>query len=157
MEVGSKAQTVIMSNDKIVTVSGIIPIGINIVDGTGKFLIPGLIDSHVHPSSCSNLADLASYAVPTAINIACLNYTTCSQLKGQLGTTDYISAGEIACGTGSVHAAAFGVPSAETIGPDTSLSALVDRSFGFFKIVAREKRSNCGATSHHGATCSSAW
>lgn len=137
------AQSVIISNDKIVTVGGAIPPGINSIDGTGKYLIPGLIDSHVHPASCSNLADLAGYGVTTAINMACLNYTTCSQLKGQLGTTDYITAGEIACGTGSVHAIAFGVPSAETIGPDTDLSALVDYTFGngsdFFKIVAEDK------------------
>jgi adenine deaminase len=72
------AQTVIVSNDKIVTIGGIIPAGINIIDGTGKFLIPGLFDSHVHPVSCSNLAELAGYGVTTAINMACLNYTTCS-------------------------------------------------------------------------------
>jgi imidazolonepropionase-like amidohydrolase len=137
------AQTVIVSNGKIVTIGGIIPAGINTIDGTGKFLIPGLIDNHVHPASCSNLAELAGYGVTTAINMACLNYTTCSQLKGQLGTTDYINAGEIACGTGSVHATAFGVPLAEIIGPDTDLLALVDWTFGtgsnFFNIVAENK------------------
>lgn len=86
---------------------------------------------------------LGTVLLLTAINMACLNYTTCSQLKGQLGSTDYITAGEIACGTGSVHATAFGVPSAETIGPDTDLSALVDWTFGnksnFFRIVAENK------------------
>jgi hypothetical protein len=118
---------------------GSIP-GLQTVDGSGKFLIPGLIESHVHPQTCSGLSTLAGYGVTTAINMACLNYTTCATLKGQLGTTDYITAGEIACGNGSVHATVFSVPPAEQIGPDTDLSVLVDYTFGngsyFFKIIA---------------------
>ncbi|KAJ5364246.1 amidohydrolase protein [Penicillium cataractarum] len=134
---------IIINDARIFTVGGNVPPGINTIDGTGRFLIPGLIDSDVHPSSCSNLVTLSGYGVTTAINMACLNYTACSQLKGQLGTTDYITAGEIACGTGSVHATAFGVPPAETIGPDRDLAAFVDYTFGngsdFFKIVAEDK------------------
>ena len=134
--------TVTVSNGKILTVGGAAFPGLQIVNGTGKFLIPGLIESHVHPQTCSDLSVLAGYGVTTAINMACLNYTQCATLKGQLGTTDYITAGEIACGTGSVHATAFGVPEQETIGPNTDLSALVDYTFGngsyFFKIIAED-------------------
>lgn len=43
------------------------------VDGTGKFLIPGLIESHVHPQTCDDLSVLSGYGVTTAMNIACLN------------------------------------------------------------------------------------
>jgi hypothetical protein len=67
------------------------------------------------------------------------------------GITDYITAGEIACGTGSVHANFFGVPSSETIGPNTDLSALVDWTFGngshFFEIVAEDKGPTVGQQS----------
>ena len=133
-------QTVLVTNGEIVTVGGALIPGVKTVDGSGKFLIPGLIESHVHPQICTDLATLAGYGVTTAINMACLNYTQCATLKGQLGTTAYITAGEIACGNGSVHAKAFSVPPAEQIGPNTDLSALVDYTFGngsyLFKIIA---------------------
>lgn len=136
-------QTVLVSGKNIEKVGGQTPSGVKIVDGTGKYLIPGLIDSHVHPSSCTDLSDLAGYGITTAVNMACLNYTTCAQLKGQVGTADYITAGEIACGTGTIHATIFGVPAGETVGPDTDLSTLVDWTFGngsdFFKIIAEDK------------------
>lgn len=40
--------TVIIRNDKIETINGTIPKEAKIIDGTGKWLMPGLIDMHVH-------------------------------------------------------------------------------------------------------------
>lgn len=40
--------SVIIKNDKIETINGTIPKEAKIIDGTGKWLIPGLIDMHVH-------------------------------------------------------------------------------------------------------------
>ena len=40
--------TVIIKNDKIEAVNGLIPKEAKIIDGTGKWLMPGLIDMHVH-------------------------------------------------------------------------------------------------------------
>ena len=45
--------TVIIENKKIVAINKPIPGNAKIIDGTGKWLIPGLIDMHVH-----NLADI---------------------------------------------------------------------------------------------------
>lgn len=136
-------QMVLVSGTYIAAVGGAAPPGIETVDATGKYLIPGLIESHVHPQSCSDLSALAGYGVTTAINMACLNYTACAELKRQLGTTDYITAGQIAAGTGSVHATVFDVPATNTIGPNTTdaeLQQLVDYTFRngsyLFKVVA---------------------
>ncbi len=40
--------TVIIKNDKIEAINGAIPKEAKIIDGTGKWLMPGLIDMHVH-------------------------------------------------------------------------------------------------------------
>lgn len=40
--------TVVIENGKIVSLSGPVPANAEIIDGTGKWLIPGLIDMHVH-------------------------------------------------------------------------------------------------------------
>ncbi|WP_026451427.1 amidohydrolase family protein [Aequorivita capsosiphonis] len=45
--------TVVIQNQKIISINDTIPPNAKIIDGTGKWLIPGLIDMHVH-----NLADI---------------------------------------------------------------------------------------------------
>jgi hypothetical protein len=44
--------TILIGNKKIISINGTIPINAKIIDGKNKWLIPGLIDMHVH-----NLAD----------------------------------------------------------------------------------------------------
>jgi hypothetical protein len=46
-----------------------------IIDGKGGILLPGLIDSHIHPSALSSLETLSSYGVTTAMNMGCSNYS----------------------------------------------------------------------------------
>ncbi len=43
-----KSATVIIKNDKIEAINGLIPAGAIAIDGSGKWLMPGLIDMHVH-------------------------------------------------------------------------------------------------------------
>ena len=73
------------------------------VNGKGKFLVPGLIDSHCHVSTPENLDTMASYGVTTAINMACYNYDMCTALMEMNGTTSMITASRPAVGTGSPH------------------------------------------------------
>ncbi|TYP71018.1 amidohydrolase family protein [Aquimarina intermedia] len=46
--------TVIIDNKKIVGINEVIPEGAEVIDGTDKWLIPGLIDMHVHTNSDVN-------------------------------------------------------------------------------------------------------
>jgi len=134
------SENVLVKGNQVAVVGGATIDGVPTVGGAGKFLIPGFIESHVHPQTCSDLSVLSGYGLTTAMNMACLNYTQCAGLKSQIGTTDYITAGEIACGTGSTHAVAFGVPPQDTINAGTNLPALVDYTFGngsyMFKIIS---------------------
>lgn len=54
-------RTVLLDEGKIVSITAdpLIPVGTNIINGRGKFLIPGLIDSHVHLQRSPN--DLLLY------------------------------------------------------------------------------------------------
>ncbi len=73
------------------------------IDGKGKFLVPGLIDSHCHISTPDNLDTMASYGVTTAVNMACYNYDMCTALMKMNDTTSMITASRPAVGTGSPH------------------------------------------------------
>ncbi|OYU92647.1 MAG: hypothetical protein CFE21_23120, partial [Bacteroidetes bacterium B1(2017)] len=43
-----KNASLVIINDKIASINGPIPNEAKIIDGTGKWLMPGLIDMHVH-------------------------------------------------------------------------------------------------------------
>lgn len=135
-------QTVVFSKGKIGTIGGDPPENVTIVDGTGKFLIPGLMDGHVRPADCTALAELARYGVTTAVNMNCEDYDACAGMRAQSGVADYVTASLFAVGQNSSHAMLFKVPGDETIKPDTDLAAKVEDAFSngsdFFKIVAEE-------------------
>jgi imidazolonepropionase-like amidohydrolase len=86
---------VITSNGQNVTTS---------IDATGQYIIPGLIDNHIHIGSVEGLENATSYGMTTAMNMACNNYTLCNLLKQQEGLTDFLTAGPPAVGPNSSHA-----------------------------------------------------
>ncbi|RZM11561.1 MAG: amidohydrolase, partial [Pedobacter sp.] len=83
--------TVVIANKKIQSINSTIPSGAKIIDGKGKWLMPGLIDMHVH-----NLADI-SFSTPYPTKGATLytdtqdfmllyvanGVTTCLELNGR--------------------------------------------------------------------------
>jgi imidazolonepropionase-like amidohydrolase len=110
------------------------------IDGTGKFLIPGLIESHSHLGSPTDMEALASYGVTTAFNMACFSYPFCHSLQNLTGLTQLITAGLPGQGTGSLHARLFGTPVNETISSPDQAVDFVNWTFGngsaFYKITA---------------------
>ncbi|KAK8006012.1 amidohydrolase protein [Apiospora marii] len=76
-----------------------------LVDGTGHYLIPGLIDSNAHVNSIGGLENFTSYGVSTVFNMNCDNYTFCQALRGpHRGLATFLTAGHAAVGPGSPHA-----------------------------------------------------
>jgi len=49
--------TVVIQNQKIISINDTIPTNAEIIDGTGKWLIPGLIDMHVHTNADLNFKE----------------------------------------------------------------------------------------------------
>ncbi|RWA12450.1 hypothetical protein EKO27_g2637 [Xylaria grammica] len=113
-----------------------------VVDGTGQFLIPGLIDAHVHVPDIAGLANITSYGVTTALNMACRDYMACAALRNhnQADLASLLSAGVAAVGNGTGNGA-LQPPPDQLVYPDTDLSQLVAWAFGngsdYYKIVAK--------------------
>jgi len=110
--------TVVIKDKKILSINESIPAGAKIIDGTGKWLIPGLIDMHVHnlsngsfsqgyPTRGSTLIFETQYQMtPYIAN----GVTTIFQLSGRLG--NFSQRDEIA--------------NESVIGPRIAISAVID-------------------------------
>ena len=66
-------QTVLLANRKIISISTApeIPDGVQVIDGRGKYLIPGLVDSHIHLHQSPN--DLLLYVANGVTQIRSMN------------------------------------------------------------------------------------
>ena len=112
-----------------------------VVNGTGKFLIPGLIDSHVHLTDVRSLENYTSYGGTTAMNMACDNSTQCDTLRDQPGLASFLRAGLPAVGNGSLHEKQDPMrPKGTLIYPDTNVTQFtqcqLNSGSDFHKITA---------------------
>lgn len=111
------------------------------VDGTGKFLIPGLVDSHLHLSDVQSLEDFTSYGLTTAMHMNCGNYTQCKAMEDLPGLANFVHAGRSAVGKNSSHEKTDPTRPKDTlIYPNTNVIQWTDWQFGngsnFMKITA---------------------
>ncbi|KAI0538253.1 hypothetical protein GGR58DRAFT_468840 [Xylaria digitata] len=113
-----------------------------VIDGTGQFLIPGLIDAHVHVPNIIGLSSITSYGVTTVLNMACRDYAVCAALRNhnQTDLASFLSAGIAAVGNSSGNGA-LQPPPDQLVYPDIDLSQLVAWAFGngsdYYKLVAK--------------------
>ncbi|KAF4626439.1 hypothetical protein G7Y89_g11722 [Cudoniella acicularis] len=105
------------------------PSATTIIDGQNGILLPGFIDSHVHPTSLTDLEALSSYGVTTAMSMSCLNYTLCSSLLNLPGLTTFITAGFPAMAPNTSHALLFNTPLNELITSPTQAPLFVSEVF----------------------------
>lgn len=82
----------------------------NIVDGAGGYLIPGLIDSHCHVTSCAYLTTMRQYGITTALDMGTYPYSAISSCKGH-GVTDIRGSGAAATVNGTAISKIPGFPS----------------------------------------------
>jgi imidazolonepropionase-like amidohydrolase len=109
------------------------------IDGSGKYIIPGLIDSHIHISDIVGLENATSYGMTTAMNMACNNYTVCSLLKRQEGLADFLTASQPAVGPNSTHARFQNLPPSKLVTDASNATDLAQWAVGngsdWFKIT----------------------
>ncbi|KAJ4009629.1 hypothetical protein NW752_009216 [Fusarium irregulare] len=113
------------------------------INGTGKYLLPGLLDSHVHLSDVHSLEDFTSYGCTTAMHMNCQNLTQCDILTSQEGhgLASVKRAGRSSVGINGSHAKNEPMrPKDEFIYPNTSGKVFAEWQFGngsnFHKITA---------------------
>jgi imidazolonepropionase-like amidohydrolase len=117
-------------------VIGTDPAGAQVIDGAGGVLLPGLIDAHVHLDGPGRLAQLASWGVTTALDMASVPEQTAAQ-RGVPGQADFRSAGIPAVAPGSFHERLVG-PRGLITGPAQAKGFVADRiaeGSDFIKIV----------------------
>lgn len=73
------------------------------IDAKGATLIPGLIDSHSHPSNITHLQELSRFGVTTGFTMACFEPQMCKSLKGHTGLADILTTTTPASAPGSSH------------------------------------------------------
>ncbi|CAI6331763.1 unnamed protein product [Periconia digitata] len=109
------------------------------INATGLFLIPGLIDSHIHISSTIGLEEATSFGITTAMNMACEDYMMCESLKGLPGLSDFRTAGIPAVGPNTSHAAMLQLPPSKLVTETSNATELVDwaktNGSNYFKIT----------------------
>lgn len=114
--------------------------GAEVIDGHRGFLIPGLIDAHVHLKDVHDLQQLASYGVTTALDMACWPISKLDQLRNHTGLTDIRSAGLPATSSGSVHSCLLPLPKDALVhGPVAAANFVAKRvsdKVDYLKVVA---------------------
>jgi imidazolonepropionase-like amidohydrolase len=91
-----------------------------VIDCTGGYLLPGLIDAHVHLGDRSTLEHLADYGVTTALDMATWPPERLNPLRNVPGVTDIRSPGASAIGPAGPHSH---IP---TINPESVLHTPAD-------------------------------
>ncbi|MFF1925980.1 amidohydrolase family protein [Streptomyces sp. NPDC058221] len=75
-----------------------------VVDGTGKTLLPGLIDTHMHVLGRQDLENLARWGVTTGLDMAAWPLPFVTGMRAQTGVAQILSATTPAVGAGGAHA-----------------------------------------------------
>ena len=94
-------RAILIDDGKIVEKLGPALRGAQVINCNGGFLIPGLIDSHVHvmgldhktPSSIKNLETLRQYGITTCLDMECQPPELLKSLRNLPGLPDLLSAG----------------------------------------------------------------
>ncbi|KIW63491.1 hypothetical protein PV04_10323 [Phialophora macrospora] len=60
------------------------------IDGNGGVMLPGLMDTHCHPSNITHLQELTRWGVSTAMVMACYFPEACHSLQNQTTLTDVV-------------------------------------------------------------------
>jgi hypothetical protein len=112
----------------------------SVVNGSGGYLIPGLIDSHVHVLDVSALRVLTSFGIMTALSMARASYSLEDTLRDQAGLASWYTAGIPAIAPNTTHAKMPNFSSAKLINNTSQVSEMVTEAFengsDFYKIVA---------------------
>ena len=121
------------------------------VDGTGRVLLPGLFDTHVHLSARSELEAMAAAGVTTAFDLGSHPASLVDALRNLPGLTDIRSAGSAASAPGSLQSTAMGFPGDSVVaGPDDVAAFLAARTadhVDLIKIIVEDPASTSAALS----------
>jgi len=116
------------------------PTGATEIDGHGAFLLPGLIDAHVHLNGVQSLKRLLRHGVTTALDMASWPPARVDALRSLKGHTDIRSAGIPVTAPGTTHSRIPGfAKEAMLSGPGQAPKFVADRvaeGADYIKVIA---------------------
>ncbi|KAK2783469.1 hypothetical protein FQN52_009589 [Onygenales sp. PD_12] len=115
------------------------PIGCEIVDGNGGYLIPGLIDAHAHITSCSYLSTIARYGITTVMDLGAFPYSSIEECRETLGNADVYSSGVQGTVNGTSNSQIPGFPSESLLTTPASgrkfVADRIDEGADYIKVI----------------------
>lgn len=100
---------------------------VEVVDGAGAVLLPGLLDAHVHVTSPDDVGALTGAGVTTALDMATHSATRLLGLARAVGTIDVLTAGAPASAPGGIHTTLMGFPAESAVASADDAAAFVAR------------------------------
>lgn len=97
------------------------------IDGTGRFLLPGLIDTHVHLGERSRLLDAVRSGLTTAVDLGTHPDSLVDKLRADDGLPSILSAGSAASAPGSTQIEAMGFPAESGVSDPDDAQRFLDR------------------------------
>ena len=119
--------TTVVIEGKTISLTGD-TVGAKVVDGKGGFLMPGLIDAHVHASSQRGLDKMAHYGVTTAFDMGSFPSSDMPQWRdvSSKGITSLLFSGAAACVGGGFPSILPGFPKEALIYSEENATNFVD-------------------------------
>jgi imidazolonepropionase-like amidohydrolase len=139
----TEPRTVVV-HDGLVTDGVLRPANATTVDGNAGVLLPGLIDSHVHIDTRSELEQCARAGVTTVLDLATRDLAALDSLRGPAGLPTVLRAGMPVSAPGGAHTKKMGFAgsSAVTSEPDAA-RFVADRAregVDYIKVIVEDPR-----------------
>lgn len=113
------------------------------VDGAGRTLLPGLIDTHVHVATRQHLMAYGRWGVTTVLDMGTADWDATLSLKGATGAAHVLSAGHVACAPRGTAVRKMHYPTSSSVtGPQDAARFVADRAaqgVDYMKIVMEER------------------
>lgn len=113
-----------------------------VVDGRGRTLLPGLIDSHIHLHGPDTLQACAVWGVTTGLDMASRPPALVDSLRQQAGTSDIRSANSPASAPGSPQTTFMGFDASTALrspeDADTFVKQRVDEHSDYIKVIVED-------------------
>ena len=120
------------------------PANAETVDGTARVLLPGLIDSHVHIDTRSDLEQCARAGVTTVLDLATRDLAALDSLRDLAGLPTVLRAGMPASAPGGTHTKKMGFASSSAVTSATDAARFVaDRAsegVDYIKVIVEDPR-----------------
>jgi imidazolonepropionase-like amidohydrolase len=141
---GVTASRTLIVRDRLITDDIVRPANAETVDGNGGVLLPGLIDSHVHIDTRSDLEQCARAGVTTVLDMATRDLAALDSLRDPAGLPTVLRAGMPASAPGGTHTKKMGFAgsSAVTSEPDAArfVADRAQEGVDYIKVIVEDPR-----------------